>query len=206
MISDTPGARLLPLFLALGVSILTPRPAAAQEPAVETLVPGRQAIAFRALDGTSSFGFWRVRDERSSLGLLVDARIDYDRQTNEGDDNDSSTLRVSAGIGPELRRYAHFSGRVAPYGFVGLRTGVDWMRLSGEPADPRYGWRLDLGGSVGAGAEFFPVRSFSLNVQTGLGSTLFYNPIDRPGSSPDGANFGFEVATFTTSIGGAIYF
>ena len=195
---------LLALAALLALTGGVPDAAAAQEPAVETLVPGRRSVTFRALSGTNSFGIWHMRDERTNLGLLVDVAIDYDKASADGDDNDLTDFSLLVGVGPEVRRYADISGRVAPYGFLGARLGLGWEWRHDEPFDDESGWMASLGGSVGLGAEFFPIRSFSLNVQTGVGSTIAYRPIQQPG--PDPSIFHFDVGTFTTSIGGAIYF
>ena len=204
--------RRLPMFDAL-IAVLAvlvtvgaiPSELIAQETAAATLVPGRRSITFGVFSGGSgSFGVWKMRDERTNLGLLADLRFSTFHLNVEGDDNDRSSSEVSAAVGPEVHRYADFTGRVAPYGFLGARLGATYRKAVSEPDLEDESWSADLSGLIGLGVEFFLVPNLSIAAQTGLGASLAYDPRDT--AAGDATQVSFHIGTFTMSLGGAIYF
>lgn len=195
---------LIPAAL-LGLTLAgAPAFAKAQETAAETLVPGRRAITFQpfAAGGGTTIGVWRVRDGASNLGLLLNASLSHNRQSVDGDDNDASSTSIRLGVGPEIRRYRSMTGRVVPFGFVGGRVRVDFDRSEFEPLEPVDAWSWGMEGRAGMGAEFFPVRNVGLDAQVGVVSGITYTPR----SDPDRFTLGFNLGTFTASLGGAYYF
>lgn len=193
---------VLPLLcvLVIGIGATFPATAGAQESAVETLVEGRRSIQLGGISGGASLGFWKMRDDRTNVGWILNGSIGFRRSAREGSNTVTNT-DLSLGFGPEIRRYTSIAGRVAPYGFVGGRLGFAWERTDVE-VDSNSSWMAMLDARVGVGAEFFPVPNLSLGGQMGVSGMIGYRPFD----DPDGSTFQARVGTFGASIMAAIYY
>lgn len=97
--------------LALAVSF-SAAPVVSQQPdtLATSLRLGTRSLSFGALSGGSggAFQYWRMRSERTNLGLMIALDADYsrsERDTPAGRDGyDRGEVAVLAG--PTLRRYA----------------------------------------------------------------------------------------------------
>lgn len=189
------------ILVALLVAI-SPRLAAAQGPAAATLVEGRRSIQLGGIDnGSASFGFWKMRDARTNLGIVIDANLGINRTSSDNTDTHDTSIGFGFNAGPELRRYTDIGGRVAPYGFVGGSVGANVNRSSTQD-DSETRWTARVGARAGLGAEYFPTESLSIGGQMGVGAGFNYDP--EP--FEDGTRWSLGLGTFGASIMAAIYF
>ena len=188
--------------LALLLVAIAPGDGIAQGPAAATLVEGRRSIQLGGIDdGAASLGFWRMRDARTNLGIVVDADLSGSRISSDTSDAHSTSIGLGVNVGPEIRRYTSLAGRVAPYGFLAGSVGASLQRHSSEDdSDTR--WAAGVGGRIGLGAEYFPTESLSIGGQMGVGASLNVDP--EP--ADDVTRWSFDVGTFGASITAAIYF
>ena len=190
------------IALALLLVAISPRLAAAQGPAAATLVEGRRSIQLGGINGgAASFGFWKMRDARTNLGIVVNASLSGSRMSSDTSDAHSTSVGLNVNAGPELRRYTAIAGRVAPYGFVAGSVGASIQRASDE-TDSETRWNAGLGARIGLGAEYFPTESLSIGGQMGLGAGLNVDPEPHDETT----RWSFNIGTFGASIMAAIYF
>ncbi len=190
------------IALAMLLVAISPRLAAAQSPAAATLVEGRRSIQMGGINsGGAAFGFWRMRDARTNLGIVLDANFSGSRISSDTSDAHSTGIGLNLGGGPELRRYTAIGGRVAPYGFLAGRVGGSIQRQSTEDeSDTR--WSAGIAARIGLGAEYFPTESLSIGGQMGVGAGLNVDPEPQDETT----RWSFNVGTFGASIMAAIYF
>jgi hypothetical protein len=179
-------------------------PAAAQQADTLTtsLRPGVRSLSFGGLGGSSgAFQYWRMRSERTNLGVMVTLGADYSHGERRGPERDvaDDQASVSISVGPVLRRYATTRSKVNPFLYGEARAGYSF-HVRQVSAAPETHTQQAVIGTVGAGlgAEWFPVRSISFSGQTGLqlGSQYNYGEFGVHNSE----EFGLSVSTFTSSL------
>jgi hypothetical protein len=179
-------------------------PAAAQQADTLTtsLRPGARSLSFGALGGgDGAFQYWRMRSERTNLGVMVTLGADYSHGERRGpgrdDEDDQASVSISAG--PVLRRYATTTAKVNPFLYGEALAGYRFHVLQGSPAPATQTQQAVIGTvAFGLGAEWFPVRSISFSGQTGLQLRSFYS-YEEFGVQTSEA-FGLSVSTFTSSL------
>jgi hypothetical protein len=161
-------------------------------------VPQAGARSFQlSPHGETRVGGWKMVSDRTSLGLAVGLNVG-----RTGREDEDEETRTSVAVAPSLKRYGGAVGPVAPYLFGSLplslerssTDGVDWSRRV-----------LRLGGALGVGVDWFPVRGVSLGSHVGVharrewGRTSF-------GESPSTEDTYSVAGTFNSGLNLHIYF
>lgn len=173
-------------WLVAGLSIMV---VAASAQAQDTAAPknlltqGAKSLSFAIPGGNNPYasgaaGFWYMMTNEINLGINVG--LGFDR-VNAGTGTDT---QVDFLLAPALRYYLMTDGVVAPFvhGQANFRL-VD---------DSDFGAEFGLAGGVGA--EWFPVRQFSIAGQVGLGVDVVRKGEAEP-----------RIGTFTSQLSAQLY-
>jgi len=171
------------LVVALMFATMTASAANAEEGA-NSLVAGAKSLSFRLPGGGNRYadgaaGIWYMLNEDMNLGINVGLGIDH---TDAGASNTAWDILLA----PALKYYMA-KGVVNPYflGQVNLRFHDD----GGVNNDP------ELGVAGGIGAEWFPVRNFSIGGEAGLGIDIVRQAPGKP----------VKLGTFQSALVANIY-
>lgn len=154
----------------------------------------------------AQFGIWEMMGSRTNVGLTLELSVAGRDREQDGDDlTEAST---SAGLGINVRRYAGPERVVMPFVQGGVFGRGGYSRREGESYDTDVKV-FSAGVEAGIGAEWFPVRYFSLSGYTGARlSTLRYeedytapDDTEHTSTSSEGA---FQA--FTSALSVSIYF
>jgi hypothetical protein len=177
-----------------GVSVLAAGLALASPGTAQ--VPQAGARSFQLSPyGDTQVGGWKMVSDRTNLGLAVGLEVG-----RTGGDVEGS--RTSVAVAPSLKRYGDPVGPVAPYLFGSLPLGLE--RRSADRADVNERV-LRLGGALGVGLDWFPVRGVSLGSHVGVNARREWERT----SSGEGASseVTYTVAgTFSSGLNLHIYF
>lgn len=201
-------------FLVCALSSAVSLGAQAPDTAVSPLAPGVQSLSFQIdYNGgrTGTFGYWRMRSERTNVGWeigLGGRQAWASNERDDGPDADESNTNLFVQVGPSLRRYVNPGARVVPFVQTGVSVGYGFQRsragVEGAPDEQVLrGHRVGLSGSVGLGAEWFPASRVSVSGYTGLSSSVDYNTSDGPFGSQ--TRWEVNAGTFTTGLAFRIY-
>ena len=191
--------RLVMLHLLLA---FIPAAAAAQQADTPTSVlrEGTRSIQlpFPTTSGTNSFGIWKMRSDRTALGLTAHLRLHRHADSVEAGTRDSRA-DIAINIGPALKRYFQLHPTVAGFGTLGAHATF----LRSEIGDNLV--QTTWGGAANAaiGAEWFPFSRLSLGGSTGISGGI--SRTERDGANEDTSSTLF-LQTFTTAVGVQIYF
>jgi hypothetical protein len=170
------------LVAVLGVMLLASS-AQAQDTAAprNMLTQGSKSLSFSVPGGGNPYaagaaGLWYMLTNEMNLGLNVGLGID-----RAGGGTSFSLL-----LAPALRYYLMTDGVVAPF-FFGQTNFL--IANPAGPGDTNFEWGI----AGGLGAEWFPVRQFSISGQVGLGVDIV-----REGDEPG-------IGTFTSQLAANIY-
>ena len=196
--------------LSLGSTLDAQSDAASESP----LAVGVQSLSFNVTgDGTGSFGYWRMRSERTNVGLEIGFGGEQTWSTfnaESGNESDQSTTRVAVSVGPRFRRYTDVGQRVSPFVQTGASVGFGYQRSEHSPGSGgggevvQSGHSVELNGSLGIGAEWFPLSRVSLSGYTGVNAGAAYATSKTSHSSANG--WRLRAGTFTTGLSFRIYF
>lgn len=201
-------------FLVCALSSAAALEAQVPDTAVSPLAPGVQSLSFQ-LDysggGTGTFGYWRMRSERTNLGweIGLGGRHGWvSSEPNNGLDAEQSSTGIFVQVGPRLRRYVNPGARVVPFVQTGVSAGYGYQRSRTDVEGVReeqvhHGHRARLSGSVGLGAEWFPASRVSVSGYTGLNTAAEYTTSDDPSGSH--TRWEVDAGTFTTGLAFRIY-
>jgi hypothetical protein len=205
-------------LLAAAAAVVLASPALAQEapPADSTDAPngprkGAWSLSFTAPGYGGSgeraeLGVWEMVGERTNLGLTLEVQVGgQDREDGTHDDSDATT---AVGLGLAARRYAGAARGIAPYvqGRV-FGRGSYARREATEYEETQRGTFAGVEAVVGA--EWFPVRHFSVSGHTG--ARAMTARLEQDATYPDGeeretvSRYG-QFGTFTSSLSVQIYF
>ena len=186
-------------FAFIIVLIATPALAAAQQPSAinSTLTAGTHFVQlpFPTDAGSGTVGFWKMRSDRSALGIVGTVHITHVSQDSvaSGDPRFSNT---DIELGPAFRRYYRVHPNVAGYGTLGVSAVYHHFHEINDTHGTFWGGNA----SVGIGAEWFPFERVSL----GGTSSIRAGFLDSSGATTVGSQF--YVTTATSSVGLTIYF
>jgi hypothetical protein len=174
------------LVVACMIATLTTSAARAQDTSsANALVAGAKSLSFAVPAGGNRYasgaaGIWYMLSDDMNLGVNVGLGID---RTDTGTDTNTAWDILLA---PALRYYMA-KGVVNPYflGQVNLRFHDD----GGADNDP------ELGIAGGIGAEWFPVRNFSIGGEAGVGIDIIRSGAGEP----------IRLGTFTSALVANIY-
>lgn len=153
------------------------------------------------------FGLWEMVGPRTNAGVTLEVFVNgRDRDTDTG--GDYTEAATTAGLGFNLRRYVGMSHRVAPYlqGRVFGRGEYNRAESGDTEASTR---GTHAGVEAGLGAEWFPVRQFSLSGHTGARFMVsrYSQTITQPtGEETEATSNEALFRTFTSSLSVRIYF
>jgi hypothetical protein len=154
----------------------------------------------------AQFAIWEMMGSRTNVGLALELSVSGRDRDQDGDDvTEAST---GAGMGINVRRYAGAERAVMPFVQGGVFGRGGYSRREGDSYDADLKM-MSVGVEAGIGAEWFPVRHFSLSGYTGARlSTSRYeeeytgpDETERTSSSTEGA---FQA--FTSALSVSIYF
>ncbi len=193
------------LVAALALAV----PAAAQIPGdtVNALTPGRRfySLNARALENGASggFGIWRVLTPDRARGLVLNlsAGVTHDSFGPDSLQSSSTATDVSLNLGPRFRRYVAPAQAVAPFLESGFDVGIGYSHRSGSGS--AHAITPSVGASVGAGAEWFPLRRISVAGQAGLRADLSYWHVSASANHEDG--WRASLGTFISALAVQIY-
>lgn len=181
---------------------------------VSPLAPGVQSLSFQ-LDlgggGTGTFGYWRMRSERTNVGweIALGGRQGWtSNDRDNGPDAEESNTNLFVQVGPSVRRYVNPGARVVPFVQTGVSVGYGFQRsradVEGVPDEQVLrSHRAGLSGSVGLGAEWFPTSRVSVSGYTGLSTSVDYTTSD--GQFGSQSRWEVNAGTFTTGLAFRIY-
>lgn len=172
------------LVVALMSATLFASAARAEEGGANSLVAGAKSLSFRLPGGGNRYadgaaGIWYMLSDDMNLGINVGLGIDHQ---NPG----ASVTAWDILLAPALKYYMA-KGVVNPYflGQVNLRFHDDGNNNN----DP------ELGVAGGIGAEWFPVRNFSIGGEAGLGIDIVRQAPGKP----------VKIGTFQSALVANIY-
>ena len=208
-----------PPVLAIAGALALATSAAAQLPAdtTDALTPGHRALAFNLPNGGGvGLGFWRVVAPDRARGFFVNLSTSYghsDFGQVIGPEQSGNSLRVSASVGPQLRRYFARAAPVAPFIQSGLSLGIGYDRQTSDNqaggTNESHSWSGSAALTAGPGVEWFPARRVSVSGQTGVGvSGTYSRSSGSSGGISQGHNssWGVSLSTFVSSLALQIYF
>jgi hypothetical protein len=218
-----PVNRMRTRLFALAASLLLVAPALAQDaPPADTaasptgLRKGRWSLSFAAPGYTGSgerveLGVWEMVGPRTNLGLTLEVNVTgYDRESQDGsggaaDQTDAST---SLALGLNARQYVHTRHSVAPFvqGRVFGRGSYARRENSGYEETSR---GFGAGVEAAFGAEWFPVRQFSVAGYTGgrMSVSRSEQTLTDPEDKEQSADYHYATfQTFTSALSVQIYF
>lgn len=145
--------------------------------------------------GGTGFGLRKMLSPSANLGLgiLVDYRWDERERTGEPT-RSGEIWRI--GVRPDVRLYKGGTGSVLP--FLALAAEAAFTENDEGPFS-RSG--LDLGGSVGIGAEWFPVSGMSVSGSTGAEVVFRRQDLD-----PETSSRSFVLRLFRSALAFNLYF
>ena len=191
--------------LSLGSTLEAQSDAASESP----LAVGVQSLSF---NGTGSFGYWRMRSERTNVGWEIGFGAEQAWSTFEtelGNESEQSTTNVAVSVGPSVRRYTDVGQRVSPFVQTGASVGYGYQRSQHSPGRGsaaevvQSAHSIVFNGSLGIGAEWFPLSRVSLSGYTGVNAGALYATSER---SDNSANmWSLRAGTFTTALSFRIY-
>lgn len=206
-------------FAALACA-LAAVPAAAQDDPVFTvtvdttpappngLAKGAWSLSFAAFGGErAEFGVWEMIGSRTNLGLSLEVNA-FGRERDLDGSEETTEATTSVGLGVNVRRFLATERRVAP--FVQGRIfgrGSYTRRESGDFEEVTRG--RNVGAEAGVGAEWFPVRQFSVSGYTGARFTAGRYEVeqeDPEGETVEAAYNDGGFQTFTSALSVHIYF
>jgi hypothetical protein len=123
-------------------------------PAVER---GNRSIVLD-VGGNAQIGFWTRSSDRTDLGL----DLLFDGIFGE------SGSRVAVGITPSLKRYLSSEGALAPYTYLGIPLSYARIDNNNTGAPDTTDDTYSVGGLIGFGLEWLPIRQVSIGGHVGL--------------------------------------
>ncbi len=137
--------------------------------------------------GGTGLGLRKMLSSRTSLGTTLIFGAGWQERSDSlaGDHSNSS---VSVGVRPDLRLYRRSAGPVVP--FVGLDAELTCQSASDDA------WAL--GGGVGVGAEWLPLRGMSVSGWTGVATR--YRHSDSGRASENAFNVGVFRSELTLNL------
>jgi hypothetical protein len=128
------------------------------------------APGFGSSGGTTEFGAWEMIGARTNLGLLL--TVGVDGSETEGEGGNTTDASTSVALGLNLKRYITEARDVTPFLLGGVGAGGAYTRQ--DRSDGYDSSARTVNGSVraGVGAEWFPVRRFSVSGHTGFSLAL----------------------------------
>lgn len=203
------------IFAAATTAVLAAAlPARAQDADSATapngLRPGAWSLSF-ASPGSGErgeLGAWRMAGPRTNLGLTLAVYVnDRDRQDEGGNEAEFQDEVTGVELGAAARRYLVLTRSVAPYVQGRLFASATSQRRDG-PGFEENGSGAAAGAELAVGAEWFPVRQFSVSGHTGVRASV--GRVEQDVSSPQGEG-GYDateitLGTFTSALSLRIYF
>jgi len=110
--------------------------------------------------GDAQIGVWKMRSERTNLGVDFGLRLDRTDHAGSGPIGERTFLGLI--VAPSIKRYGTPVGPFAPYLFGSVPFGVEQKEIGGSSA-----WWM-VGGSLAAGLDWFPVRNVSVGGRAGI--------------------------------------
>lgn len=153
-------------------------------------------------------GAWRMVGERTNLGITLGVAAYTRERDNEGEEQrDQEETGADFQLGLAARRYLTTARAVAPF----LHGRVFAATLSQERDGPGFEDRVNgasVGAEVGVGAEWFPVRQFSVAGHTGFRAALshYEQDLDVPEEETGYDATVTSLNTFTSALSLQIYF
>ncbi|MBC7793077.1 MAG: hypothetical protein H7Z43_05175 [Clostridia bacterium] len=172
------------LVTVLSVTVLASSARAQDTTSPNLLVAGAKSLSFAIPGGNNGYasgaaGLWYMITDQVNLGFNVG--LGLDRQ-NAGTGTETTWDILLA---PAMRYYLKTDGVVAPF-----IHGQANFRINHQPDNTGE----ELGVAGGVGAEWFPVRQFSIAGQVGLGVDV----VRQNNSEP-------AIGTFTSQLSAQLY-
>jgi hypothetical protein len=202
------------VFLGMLLSLSSTVRAQERDPVESPLAAGVRSLSFHLSgSGTGSFGYWRMRSERTNIGweFGLGAQQRWGRfESAAGSESTQSGTGAFVTVGPRFRRYLETDHRVVPFVQTGVSVGYAFQRSESEAshegtqlARGESGHSGILEGSLGLGAEWFPTSRVSVSGFTGLNSGVTYSTRSLSGASS--RDWGLSANTFTSGLSFRIY-
>ena len=204
------------LFI-LAAAVLLAVPLRAQDASVDSVAPppnglqkGAWSLSFVApgysANETAEFGVWEMVGPRTNLGVTLEVLVGGREQ--ETDSGESTAASTSVGLGFNVRQYLASARHVAPYVQGRLFGRGSYQRYESTSADDSNRGAY-AGVEAALGAEWFPVRQFSLSGHTGvrLSASRFRQELTTPtGEQREASSNEGQFQTFTSALAVRIYF
>lgn len=154
----------------------------------------------------AQFAVWEMMGNRTNVGLALELSVSGRDREQDGDDLTEASTGL--GLGINVRRYAGAERAVMPFVQGGVFGRGGYSRRDGDTYDTDVKV-FSAGVEAGLGAEWFPVRHFSISGYTGarLSTSRYEEDYTAPddtehtSSSSEGA---FQA--FTSALSISIYF
>ncbi|HEX6042573.1 outer membrane beta-barrel protein [Longimicrobium sp.] len=173
------------------------------------LRPGAWSLSFAAPGSGSgeraTLGAWRMVGARTNLGVTLGLALSDSERDDDGQDTEETDTSLQLGI--NARRYLALTRGVAPYVQGGVFAGTSTQQREVADFEDRVESNF-VGAEVAVGAEWFPVRQFSVAGHTGLRALRSQaelsatNPADDENVDASGTG----ISTFTSALSLQIYF
>lgn len=162
--------------LAAGLSMATG--AAAQLPQ-----PGARSLRVSA-GGSNSIGVWRMRSERTNLGLNLGLSAGRRAYGETGETYQGLSLE------PAVKRYSSPTRSFAPFVYGSVLGSYEHRRAQNLTQHT-----FGVGGQGAVGMDWFPVRNVSVGGQVGVQATY-----SRTHADPDSGHFPGYSTLFAQSL------
>lgn len=202
--------QIRPLAAAAAAVLALSSPALAQEDDDDApLGPPRGAwsLSFTAPgdDGRTDLGAWKMVDDRTNVGVT----LGFGRSSREREDeNPGASFKETATdleLGLAARLYLTQRYGAAPFVQGRLFGSMSTVDREGQDYESTVEAR-GLGGQLAVGAEWFPVRQFSISGHTGVSVVASRLENDAPAPSGDPVDTLTTINTFTSALSLQIYF
>lgn len=174
------------------------------------LRPGAWSLSFApSASERGEFGAWRMVGERTSVGLTLGFSVsDSDREIRDEPQADQEDEHTNVHLGIAARRYLVTTRSVAPYLLGRLSGGIVTQRRESAGYSERV-HGIAAGAELAVGAEWFPVRQFSVAGHTGVRASV--SRLNQDLTRPEGTETDFDaenisLGTFTSALSLQIYF
>lgn len=182
----------------------------AQAPPRTALQKGTWSLSFVAPGYSggerAQFAIWEMMGNRTNVGLALELSVAGRDRKQDGDDLTEASTGV--GLGINVRRYAGAERAVMPFVQGGVFGRGGYSRREGETYDSDVKV-MTAGVEAGIGAEWFPVRHFSISGYTGarLSASRYEEDYTAPDDTEHTSSYSegaFQALTSALSV--SIYF